>query len=149
MLSPGTETTGAVAQPAVRHVPGEGYVATFSDTAQPGFYEWKATRGELETDGGKFAVNPYGRECRLESMPPEALVGALGRQGFRRAYVGASAAEAAAAADPSANEESFWDELVVLAIVLLCAEAVVANRQRRGESAIPVHLNPAIARRGN
>jgi len=134
VLSPASETTGAVAQPPVTHVPGEGYVATFSETAQPGFYEWKAARGGLETDGGRFAVNPYGRECRLESIPSDALVGALERQGFERAYVGASAAEAAAAADPSANEESFWDELVVLAIVLLCAEAVLANRGRRGEA---------------
>ena len=124
----------------------EGHLATFSGTAIPGIYRWKLTGGDGKgADGGAFAVNANGAESRLDAYAPRTFEQAMANNGIARVYVAENVAGVHDAAAADAVGHNLWDKLIALAILLLVAEAVVANRFRRSASSVPAHLNPRIA----
>jgi len=122
-----------------------GHLATFSGTAIPGIYRWKLTGGGKGADGGAFAVNANGIESRLDAYAPRTFEQAMANNGIARVYVAENIAGVHAAAASDAVGHNLWDKLIALAILLLVAEAVVANRFRRGASSVPAYLNPRVA----
>jgi len=108
----------------------EGAVTEFTQTDQPGFYRWNIA-GATESDGrpgGVFAVNAYGPESRLQKMPADEAKAILLGAGVKRVHLAESIAEARRAATAEAEGRNWWDLLLAAAIVILIAEATVANR---------------------
>jgi len=139
-------------QPAGVSVPlrktSEGYVAQFDGTDVPGEYPWRvvtASGRDVEL-AGTFVVNANGQESNLESIPPEAFVQMMAKGGAERVYVSDSLSGVHEAAATDAQGRNWWDILLAGVILLLVAEAIVANRRRSGEEAVPAHLNPAVVR---
>ena len=120
----------------------EGYLATFRDTAEPGLYRWKVTRaGGGEAPDGSFAVNPFGTESKLETMPARTFQRALKAQGLERVYVAGSLSAVHASAAAESEGRNWWDLLLAVVIMVLVFEAIVANRRSR-EEVVPAHLQP-------
>ncbi|MFB3892754.1 MAG: BatA domain-containing protein [Phycisphaerae bacterium] len=135
------EGNTAIETLAARKTPG-GYEADFLKTGAPGLYRWTAGDGEM---AGQFAVNPEGQEARLQPVSPDDLKAKLKDLGLDRVYIAPSVTEADVLAAKDAEGRNWWDVLAAVAVVLLVAEAVISNRRRAGEEAIPAHLNPKIA----
>jgi hypothetical protein len=122
------------------------YLVTFTDTNEPGLYRWRVTRGGGgEAPSGAFAVNPFGGESRLETMPAETFRRAMRAKGLERVYVGSTLAGVHAAAASQSQGRNWWDLLLAMTIMILVFEAIVANRRGRGEEVVPVHLQPGAA----
>jgi len=123
--------------------------ALFHGARRPGIYRWSVpgVAPAAPLASGAFVVNPSGIESDLRSIPPRKLQQALRRQGFRRAHVAPTMEEATAAAAGEAKGRNWWDWLAAAAVLVLLAEAIVANRNRREET-IPSHLrSPGTDRR--
>jgi len=65
--------------------------------------------------------------------------------GIRRLYVGGSLTDVWKAAQEDAKKRSWLDYVLAIVVLLLVTEAIVANRRKLAEDAIPVHLNPRTA----
>ncbi len=111
-------------------------VVRFVDTHDPGVYRWEAVGVDAgaagllqESAAGAFVVNPYGPESQLDAYTSGELKAALTRRGLQRVYIGSSLEEIQTAATKDSQGRNFWDVLIVLVVVLLVAEAVVANRR--------------------
>ena len=139
----------------------DGFRAIFTQAAVPGVYRWQASQGDqikLKSDGpgpatpapasfdGAFAVNPIGSESDLEAIAPKNLQTALNRRGLPYVYVASSLKEATDLASKVAQGHNWWDLLLAIVIVLLVAEAMVANRKTSQADAVPAHLNPKLAK---
>jgi hypothetical protein len=142
----------------------DGFRAIFAKTAMPGLYRWQAAQGDqvkLKSDGplpaapataaaggfeGAFAVNPVGSESDLDALTPKNLQTALNRRGLPYAYVAPTLKEAGDQAETVAQGHNWWDLLLAIVIVLLVAEAMVANRKTSQADAVPAHLNPKLAK---
>lgn len=109
----------------------EGYLATCTDTAKLGFYDWKVKWSGDKDISGSFAVNPQGVESQLESYSPDAFKTLMAKRGDSRVYIGATLAAAQQSAAAAAEGRNWWDLLIALVIVLLVVEAVVANRFKK------------------
>jgi len=119
---------------------GEGWLATFTGSAERGLYAWRVTKpGGEALPTGTFAVNPYGAETRLEPMPARVFQKSLRQRGLERVYVAPTLAEVHAAAAGESQGRNWWDLLLAVAIMVLVFEAIVANRRTR-EEAVPAHL---------
>jgi len=130
------------------HKGSEGYVAQFAATDVPGQYPWRVVTadGRDVELAGMFAVNPNGDESKLESVAPETFLEMMAGLGAKRVYVSGSLSGVHAAAAADAKGRNWWDILLVGVILLLVVEALVANRRRSPEEAVPAHLNPAVGR---
>lgn len=142
----------------------DGFRAVFAQTAMPGLYHWQAAQGDqvkLKSDSplpvtpatpaagrfeGAFVVNPVGSESDLEGLTPKNLQTALNRRGLTYAYVAPTLKEAGDQAETVAQGHNWWDLLLAIVIVLLVAEAMVANRKTSQADAVPAHLNPKLAK---
>ena len=124
------------------------FLAAFTETRRLGTYNWQASEaGRDDRTTGSFVVNPHGAESQLESFASEVFRQAVARRspkGGRRVYVAPSLQAAHDAALADAEGRNWWDQVLAVVIVLLVAEAVIANRGKRGE-AVPAHLNPKLA----
>ncbi|MBI5724741.1 MAG: BatA domain-containing protein [Planctomycetes bacterium] len=120
----------------------EGYQAAVQDAGRPGIYQWSLiSHGQADRqEGGIFAVNPVGAECRLEQMPHNTFLAAMKGKGLAGVYLGSSLGEAYASAQEQAAGKNWWDLIVVAVIILLVLEAVVANRKKMIQEAMPAHL---------
>lgn len=134
----------------------DGFRAVFSQTAAPGLYRWQATQGDqvkLKGDApapttsfeGTFAINPVGGESDLDAMTPKNFQNAMNRRGLAHVYLGQNLREAGEQAEKISQGHNWWDMLLAIVIVLLVAEALVANRQKAAE-VVPAHLNPKLAK---
>ena len=160
---------------AVRTVPvplefskSDGYFGTFRDTTRLGLYRWQVAVPGLERGAsGAFAVNPPPEESQLEPIGAwEAkaiqaqktgdarkywqVIGdnfkrAMKDRGIEQVYVGGSLAEAQEAARGAANDRPWLDYVVMMVVLLLVFEAIVANRKKLTEEAVPAYLNPKLA----
>jgi len=140
----GREAGGEFVTLPVEDTP-EGLRAVYRQAAEPGLYQWKLSReGAGETPAGTFAVNPFGAECRLEPIGPEAFRRAMATAGLQRAYVAPTLAAVHAAASAESEGTNWWDFVLAVVIIVLVLEAVVANRRSR-EQAVPAHLVPGTS----
>ena len=129
----------------------DGLGAVFRDTERIGEYRWTIEGQEpAASHTGRFVVNPHGPESHLARLPSEEFIAALGEQGNDRVYVAPSIGAVTEAALADSERARWWDLLLVAAIVVLVIEALVANRQRRGDGdeASGTRLNPRMAPRG-
>ena len=125
----------------------QGYQATYDPnaTAEPGLYRWDVVLpGGEPGPSGSFVVNPFGPECKLDSMPPNAFQSAMKARGLERVYVASTLADVHAAATKSSENEHWWDYVAAVVILVLVFEAIVANRRARQE-VVPSHLIPGAA----
>ncbi len=105
--------------------------ATFTDTQHIGLYHWRVTGPDADKprNKGSFAVNPNGAEADLKSYTTAGFRGVLVRKKFEKVYVGSSIDEAMASASADAQPTEWWDVVCIVVILLLIAEALVANRR--------------------
>ena len=94
---------------------------------------------------GAFAVNPVGQESDLDAFTPKNFQNAMTRRGLTHVYVAPTLKEASDQAEKLAQGHNWWDLLLAIVIVLLVAEAMVANRQKAAE-VVPAHLNPKLTK---
>jgi len=106
-------------------------MATFTDTQQIGVYHWRVIGAEADKPGnsGSFAVNPHGAECDLKGYSTEGFRSVLTRAKFEKVYVGSTLSEVMASASADAQPTEWWDVVCIIVILLLIAEALVANRR--------------------
>ncbi|HUT01259.1 MAG TPA: VWA domain-containing protein [Phycisphaerae bacterium] len=120
----------------------EGYLATYSHTAELGLYRWKVIRaGGGEAPSGAFVVNPFGPECKLDAVPALAFRRGMRARGLERVYVAPTLSAVHAAAAEESEGKNWWDLLLAVTIMILVVEAIVANR-RTGDQTVPAHLQP-------
>jgi len=112
-------------------------MATFTDTRHLGVYHWRMIGPEADKPGasGSFAVNVSGAESDLKSYTTEGLRGVLKKAKFKRFYVGSSLKEVTASASADAQPTEWWDVVCIVVILLLIAEALVANRRETSPAA--------------
>ena len=138
----------------------EGFLAMFTKADQPGIYRWQASPGDQvkvkSADGGAAAPVPTAFLARLPSTPSAA--NATWKRSRPRpsrtvwltwAWNTSTSATRSPPPPPrpkSAQGHNWWDLLLAIAIVLLVAEAMVANRRKVEAEAVPAHLNPKLAK---
>jgi len=94
----------------------------------------------------KFVVNPDGDECDLRGYTADLFTRRLANLGLERVYVAGSLDAVNLAATAASEGPNWWAHLAALAIIVLVAEAAVANRSTRKEGdLIPAHLNVRLA----
>jgi hypothetical protein len=137
----------------------QGTIASFNQTALPGIYTWElvwrhtgvvpygqpanvATTAPGATVGGTFVVNPVGRESVLDAASPPALAQTWNKLGVKNLYIADTLDQANQQAAAQSKGRNWWDTLAALAILLLVAEALFANRPRRQSDAVPARFNP-------
>jgi hypothetical protein len=117
-----------------------------TETSRVGLYRWKldsqTPEGELT---GAFVISPFGQESRLEAYDGNGFTRMMRESGIRRLYVGGSLTDVWKAAQEDAKKRSWLDYVLAIVVLLLVTEAIVANRRKLAEDAIPVHLNPRTA----
>ena len=114
--------------------------ATFTDTEQIGIYHWQVTGPDADKPGnrGSFAVNPSGSESDLRGYSTTAFRNVLAKAGLKKVYVGSTLKEVMGAAVADAQPTEWWDVVCIAVILLLIAEALVANRHEKTTS---IHLD--------
>jgi len=110
--------------------------ATFTDTRHIGLYHWRVVgaQGDQPGNSGSFAVNPSGTESDLKGYQTQQFRQVLDRAGVKKVYVGSSLKEVTAAAVADAQPTEWWDVVCIVVILLLIAEALVANRKQTAKS---------------
>ncbi|MFP4105131.1 MAG: BatA domain-containing protein [Phycisphaerae bacterium] len=117
----------------------DGYLAEFGNTERVGLYRWRVTQPGVEGGvlAGSFAVNPSGGEARLDAVETDRFQARANRMlGQKRIYIGSSLADAMSVAEETAKGVALWDLFLAGAIILLVAEAVLANRRKLIEETI-------------
>ena len=106
--------------------------ATFTDTKHIGLYHWQVTGPDADKPGakGSFAVNPNGSEADLKAYSTEAFRSVLERAKIEKVYVGSNLKDVMASAVQDAQPTEWWDMVCMIVILLLIAEALVANRKQ-------------------
>lgn len=125
--------------------PGVDYVAE-----RLGVYTWQLLSPHPDDQNAgvhQFVVNPDQEESDLRAFKAETLTGRLAdRYGLERVYIAHSLNGVLALAGQHSQGFPWWDILAGAAIIVLVAEAAVANRAtRRDEDLIPAHLNVRLA----
>jgi len=114
----------------------------------PGLYTWTlegAPEGlATRRSEGAFAVNLDGAESNLAAFDTEEFQTRCENRGFNNVFVGNTLEDVQARAAEASKGSPWWDKLIPLVILLLIAEALIANRRKLNESTIPKALNPAM-----
>jgi len=116
----------------------------------PGVYAWaieNASEGLVPRRlGGLFAINPEGAESNLAALSTKDMQTLSENRNFSTVFVD-DTLEAVQARAAEANQGSpFWDKLLPFVILLLIAEALIANRRKLNEgSNNPMLLKPTTA----
>jgi hypothetical protein len=142
--SPGKETvTLDLAKTA------QGTVASFARTALPGIYTWELVwhfpdgsdkNAKSAPVGGSFVVNPIGREGVLDAASPAEIAQTWNKLGVKNLCIADTLDQANQMAAEQSKGRNWWDILAALAIVLLVAEALFANRPRSNAAGAPAPL---------
>ena len=126
-----------------------GYTALLPRTQVllPGVYAW-AIEGATERlvprrSAGLLSVNPDGNESNLAALSTLDMQTHCDNRNYNTVFVGDTLENVQARAAEASQGSPFWDKLLPFVILLLIAEALIANRRKLTEtSKIPTHLNP-------
>jgi len=126
----------------------QGYQGVFANATQPGVYHWTIEGGEglaVRQSGGAFAVNVDGAECDLAALGTDEFQRICENRQLANVFAGETLAQAQAHAVTASQGKPWWDKILMIVILLLVAEALIANRRKLTEDIVPAHLNPKIA----
>jgi aerotolerance regulator-like protein/VWA domain-containing protein len=117
----------------------------YTQAIVPGLYRWALEEANPESRDvrGAFAIWGDSAESDLRRVDLTDWRSALADRGVERVFVGQSVAAAHADADAAARGRNWWDVLLATVLLLLVAEALIANRRRTvRDDAIPARMKP-------
>jgi len=123
--------------PSLNDATGYAFMLEPKQVLTPGIYSW-AIEGASEglvprRVAGLFAVNPDGSESNLASLTTREMQTLCENRNFTTVFVDDTLEAVQTRAAEASQGSPFWDKLLPLVILLLIAEALIANRRKLNE----------------